>query len=585
MFFVMIAIFVIGYVAIALEHPIKVNKSATALILGVLLWVSLVIGGESILVDTSSLRHYIEGTIGTGFMDWLVHYKLIHYLGEISEIIFFLLGAMTIVELVDSFQGFRIITDKIKTLRRSKLLWIISILTFFMSAALDNLTTSIVMVALLRKLIADKKDRWFYAGMVIVAANAGGAWSPIGDVTTIMLWIAGHVSTLNIMLMTFIPSLVSMIVPLLILSFTMKGNVHRPKGSDGDNADLVPAAQRNAIFFIGVGGLLFVPVFKSFTHLPPYLGMIFSLGVLWTITEILHARRKNDREIAARYLTIAGVLRKVDVPSVLFFLGILLAVSALATAGHLMLLASTLDQHVGNLYLINIIIGILSAVVDNVPLVAGAMQMYNFPPDHYFWEFLAYCAGTGGSILIIGSAAGVAVMGMEKIDFIWYMKRISLLALSGYLAGAGVYYLQEESGIMHGKKDHGAAVVNLNDEDAIIEYLTSHEFYCNHENLHSLEPKALHKDGLYLNFIKFHDLREGKFYLGYKKMSREGDAEVWDGTLQRSDFTFTKSGGNAISFNLFGKRYKLTDMGELHEFGLEEGMEFHRIWSRIEQEH
>ncbi len=581
----MIAIFVIGYVAIALEHPIKVNKSATALILGVLLWVSLVIGGESILVDTSSLRHYIEGTIGTGFMDWLVHYKLIHYLGEISEIIFFLLGAMTIVELVDSFQGFRIITDKIKTLKRSKLLWIISILTFFMSAALDNLTTSIVMVALLRKLIADKKDRWFFAGMVIVAANAGGAWSPIGDVTTIMLWIAGHVSTLNIMLMTFIPSLVSMIVPLLILSFTMKGNVHRPKGSEGDNADLVPAAQRNAIFFIGVSGLLFVPVFKSVTHLPPYLGMIFSLGVLWTITEILHARRKNNREIAARYLTIAGVLRKVDVPSVLFFLGILLAVSALATAGHLMLLASTLDQHIGNLYLINIIIGILSAIVDNVPLVAGAMQMYNFPTDHYFWEFLAYCAGTGGSILIIGSAAGVAVMGMEKIDFIWYMKRISLLALAGYLAGAGVYYLQEESGIMHGKKDHAAVVVNLDDKDAIIEYLTTHEFFCDHEDVHSIDPKAIHKDGLYLNFIKFHDLKEDKFYLGYKKMSREGDSETWDGTLQSGDFKYRKTDGNAVTFNLFGNRYKLTDMGELHEFGLEEGMEFHRIWSRVVQEH
>ncbi len=584
MFFVMIAIFVLGYIAIALEHPLKVNKSATALILGVLLWVSLVIGGESILVDTSSLRHYLEGTIGTDFMDWLVHYKLIHYLGEISEIIFFLLGAMTIVELVDSFQGFRIITDKIKTLRRSKLLWIISILTFFMSAALDNLTTSIVMVALLRKLIADKKDRWFFAGMVILAANAGGAWSPIGDVTTIMLWIAGNVSTTNIIVMTFFPSLVSMLVPLGILSFTMKGNVERPDLGENGNMDLVPAIQRNSIFFVGVFGLLFVPIFKTFTHLPPYLGMIFSLGVLWTITEILHARRKDDSEEAARNLTIAGVLRKVDVPSVLFFLGILLAVSALATAGHLMLLASTLDQHIGNLYIINIIIGVLSSIVDNVPLVAGAMQMYNFPPDHYFWEFLAYCAGTGGSILIIGSAAGVAVMGMEKIDFIWYMKRISLLALAGYLAGAGAYYLQEESGIFHPKGDHSAVVVNLNDKESVINYLTAQEFYFNHIQGHDHISEELHKDGIYLNFIKFHDEKEDKFYLGYHMKTKEGDDEKWDGTLRKTDFTYKRSGSDAITFNLFGKRYKLTNMGELHEFALQEGTEFHRIWTKIESE-
>jgi len=584
MFFLMIAIFVLGYVAIALEHPIKVNKSATALILGVVLWVALVIGGESILVDTSSLKHYLEGTMGTSFIDWLVHYKLIHYLGEISEIIFFLLGAMTIVELVDSFQGFRIITDKIKTLKRSKLIWIISILTFFMSAALDNLTTSIVMVALLRKLIDDKTDRWFFAGMVIVAANSGGAWSPIGDVTTIMLWIAGNVTTVNIMIMTFLPSLVSMLVPLAILSFTMKGNIKRPVISDDDKGDLVPVSQRNAIFFIGVGGLLFVPIFKTFTHLPPYLGMIFSLGVLWTITEILHARRNDNSEHLVNNLTIGGVLRKVDVPSVLFFLGILLAVSALATAGHLALLATTLDLHIGNLYIINMIIGLLSAIVDNVPLVAGAMQMYNFAPDHYFWEFLAYCAGTGGSILIIGSAAGVAVMGMEKIDFIWYMKRISLLALAGYLAGAGTYYLQEESGLFHGKTDHAAVVVNLDDENAIIEYLTTHEFYYNHLEGHIEGSESMHKDGTYLFFIKFEDIKENKFYLGYNKKMKESDLEKWDGSLQPSDFDFERVDNNSISFNLFGNRYKLTDMGELHEFSMQDGLEFHKIWTKIEIE-
>jgi Na+/H+ antiporter NhaD/arsenite permease-like protein len=578
MFYVMIAIFILGYAAIALEHPIKVNKTASALILGVLLWVSLVVGGESILVSSDSLRHYLEGTIGTSFMDWLVHYKLIHYLGEISEILFFLLGAMTIVELVDSFQGFRIVTDKIKTLKRTKLVWIISILTFFMSAALDNLTTSIVMVALLRKLISNKKDRWFFAGMVIISANAGGAWSPIGDVTTIMLWIAGNVSMVNIMVMTFLPSLVSMLVPLVILSFTLKGNVERPDLSNSSNGDLVPVIQRNAIFFIGVCGLLFVPVFKTMFHLPPYLGMMFSLGALWVITEILHARRNDQSEQASRNLTIAGVLRKVDVPSVLFFLGILLAVSALATAGHLMLLADTLDKHVGNLYVINIVIGVLSAIVDNVPLVAGAMQMYNFPQDHYFWEFLAYCAGTGGSILIIGSAAGVAVMGMEKIDFIWYMKRLSLLALAGYLAGAGVYYLQEESGLLHGKKDHAAVVVNINDDDAILDYLTSQEFYYNHMKGHDEGLETEHQNGIYLYFIKFEDEKEDKFYLGYNLKVIEGDSETWNGSLKRSDITFKKIDKQSVSFLIMGTRYRLTDQGELHEFGMQEGLEFHREW-------
>jgi Na+/H+ antiporter NhaD/arsenite permease-like protein len=447
-----------------------------------------------------------------------------------------------------------------------------------MSAALDNLTTSIVMVALLRKLIANKKDRWFFAGMVIISANAGGAWSPIGDVTTIMLWIAGNVSTVNIMVMTFLPSLVSMLVPLAILSFTLKGNVERPDLGNSDNGDLVPAIQRNAIFFIGVCGLLFVPVFKTMFHLPPYLGMMFSLGVLWVITEFLHARRKDQSEQASRNLTIAGVLRKVDVPSVLFFLGILLAVSALATAGHLMLLADTLDKHVGNLYVINIIIGVLSAIVDNVPLVAGAMQMYNFPPDHYFWEFLAYCAGTGGSILIIGSAAGVAVMGMEKIDFIWYMKRLSLLALAGYFAGAGVYYLQEESGLFHGKKDHAAVVVNINDDDAILDYLTSKEFYYNHIKGHDEGLETKHQNGIYLYFIKFEDEKEDKFYLGYNKKVIEGDSETWEGSLKRSDFTFKKIDKQSVSFSILGIRYRLTDQGILHEFGIQEGLEFHREW-------
>jgi len=440
MFYLMIVVFILGYIAIALEHPIHINKSATALVLAVMMWVLFVIGGEQILVKASAFHTYMEESLHGSFLDWVSHHELLNHLGEISEILFFLLGAMTIVELVDSHEGFRIITDKIRTTNKVKLLWIISILTFFMSAALDNLTTSIVMIALLRKLIAEKKDRWFFAGMVIIAANSGGAWSPIGDVTTIMLWIGGHVTTVNIMLKTFIPSLVSMVIPLAMISIAMKGDVRRPASASKDShPDPTSHMERNLIFFMGVGALLFVPVFKTITHLPPYLGMLFGLGVLWITTEILHHTKNEEHKSR---LTVVSILRKIDTPSILFFLGILLAVAALQSVGHLNLLASSLDQHVGNLYLINVIIGILSAVVDNVPLVAGAMGMYEttFVTDHYFWEMLAYCAGTGGSILIIGSAAGVAVMGMEKIDFIWYLKKVSIWALIGYLAGSITYW-------------------------------------------------------------------------------------------------------------------------------------------------
>ncbi|MFH1160483.1 MAG: sodium:proton antiporter NhaD [bacterium] len=422
MFWFMVILFVLGYSAIALEHPLKINKSASALVLAVLLWVLFIFGGQEIQTP-----------------DGIVE-SLRHHLGEIAEIIFFLLGAMTIVELIDSHEGFRIITDKIRTQNKVKLLWIISFITFFLSAVLDNLTTSIVMVALLRKLIADKKDRWFFAGLVIIAANSGGAWSPIGDVTTIMLWIGGQITTMNIILKTFLPGLVSMLVPLAILSFILKGEIHRPLNIQKDSSsNPTSGRERNLVFFMGVGALLFVPVFKTITHLPPYLGMLWGLGVLWITTEILH---KSKHEEHKPRLTVAGILRRIDTPSVLFFLGILLAVAALQSAGHLSALAQTLDENIGNLYVINVIIGVLSAIVDNVPMVAGAMGMYKtaFPTDHYFWEMLAYCAGTGGSILIIGSAAGVAVMGMEKIDFIWYLKRISCWALIGYLAGCALYW-------------------------------------------------------------------------------------------------------------------------------------------------
>ena len=435
----MAVVFLLGYAGIALEHPLKINKSASAILLGAVLWILLALAGESVLVNTSGMTEYLAHDPGGTFITWLTENELVRHLGEISAILFFLLGAMTIVELVDSHGGFRILTDRIRTTRKSRLLWIISLVTFGLSAVLDNLTTAIVMVALLRKLLSDKKDRWLFAGMVIIAANSGGAFSPIGDVTTIMLWIGGHVTTVNIIVKTVIPSLVSLFVPLLLLSAGMKGEVQRPASGREDHAATSPT-ERMTVLVLGVGSLLFVPVFNALTGLPPYLGILLGLGVLWTATELMH--KDKHGEIRPK-VTVAGVLQRIDTPSILFFLGILLAVAALRTAGHLDLLAGALSAHIGNLYLINTAIGLLSAVVDNVPLVAGAIGMYGntFPADHYFWEMLAYCAGTGGSILIIGSAAGVAVMGMEKISFGWYLKRISLPALAGYLAGAAVYWV------------------------------------------------------------------------------------------------------------------------------------------------
>ena len=418
-FGLMIAIFVIGYAMIALEHPLKINKSATAVLLAAVIWA-------------------VFALFGPGIKDG----ALIHHLGETAEILFFLLGAMTIVEIIDKHDGFSIITDRITTTSKRKLLWIISILTFFMSAVLDNLTTSIVMCALLRKLVGDKNTRWFFAGMVILAANAGGAWSPIGDVTTIMLWIKGNITAGSIILETIIPSLVSLLVPVAIIGMTMKGKLERPEKVESEATSSVTRKQSLLILCMGVALLLFVPFFKTITHLPPYLGILFGLGILWITTEIMH---KNNPTNYSR-LNVTAIIQKVDVPSVLFFLGILMAVSCLNEAGHLGLLAGALDK-LGNVYVINIVIGVLSSIIDNVPLVAAAMGMYpieaigNFAIDGAFWEGLAYCAGTGGSLLIIGSAAGVAVMGMEKIDFIWYLKKISLWALIGYLAGAGTFYL------------------------------------------------------------------------------------------------------------------------------------------------
>ena len=424
----MIIVFVLGYMAIALEHSIKVDKAASALIIGGLGWALYAFSG----VDAHHINEHLS-----------------HHLVDIAEILFFLLGAMTIVELIDAHEGFSIITDKITTNKRVALLWILSIITFFFSAALDNLTTAIVMAALLTKLIKDREDLWMFAGMVILSANAGGAWSPIGDITTIMLWIGGQVTAANIITSVFLPSVVCAIVPLIYLTFRLKGDITRPVNVESKEHYTNPTTpfERNLIFYMGVAGLLFVPVFKTVTHLPPYVGMLLSLGVLWLVTEILH-RSKNHEQKSA--LSVIGVLKKIDVPTIFFFLGILLAVASLQSAGQLDIVATFLDKTFnGDIYIINIIIGLLSSIVDNVPLVAGAMGMYEIAPmgdfavDGKFWEFLAYCAGTGGSVLIIGSAAGVAVMGILKIDFIWYIKNISLLALMGYLAGAATYIFMQ----------------------------------------------------------------------------------------------------------------------------------------------
>ncbi len=446
-----ILVFVCGYLAIALEHPLHIDKAASALILGVMCWALFVLGVQSVPEGlTAEFSQFIHENGMLGESEQLpvfLEQRLLYHISEIASILFFLMGAMTIVELVDAHEGFRLITDRIKTTNKVKLLWILSILTFFFSAVLDNLTTTIVMISLLRKLVEDKKTRWFFVGFVVIAANAGGSWSPIGDVTTTMLWIKKQLPDVPaIVLNLFIPSLIAVLVPLTILSFTMKGEVARPekKVNDDEHEVHVSDRERNFIFIAGILGLLFVPVFKTVTHLPPFMGIMLSLGVLWLITEIMHGRKLYDEK---QKLSVLSVLRKIDTASVLFFLGILLGVSALQEVGILGSVAAGLDKSIGNIYAINMAIGLFSAIVDNVPLVAAAQGMYPiaaegpFAPSGDFWLFLAYCAGTGGSALIIGSAAGVAAMGLERIDFIWYLKNMSWLAIIGYVSGAAVFIL------------------------------------------------------------------------------------------------------------------------------------------------
>lgn len=414
--------FVLGYAAIAFEHPIKINKAASALITGVLCWTILIVLGG----DSHEINHQLE-----------------EHMGELSGILFFLLGAMVIVELIDAHDGFQIITDRINTDSPTKLLWMVGIITFFLSAALDNLTTTIVMVSLMRKILKDQKDRLFFAGIIVVSANAGGAWSPLGDVTTTMLWIGNQITAGSIVLNVFLPSIACLAVPLLYLTWKMKKDGKKLPGVTLKKvANKTTDRERNIVFFTGVAGLLFVPIFKTITHLPPFMGMLFSLGVLWVVTELMHHEKDTEEK---SILSVVHALRKIDAASVLFFLGILVAISALQSAGMLKDLAIWLTETIGNENVIVVAIGLLSSIVDNVPLVAAAQGMYSleqYPTDHTFWEFLAYCAGTGGSALIIGSAAGVAAMGMERIDFFWYLKKISLLALLGYFAGVAVYLLQ-----------------------------------------------------------------------------------------------------------------------------------------------
>jgi NhaD family Na+/H+ antiporter len=412
-------IFILGYLAIAFEHPLKVNKAASALLTGVLCW--------SAYVFFAPDRD-------------IVSEQLMHHLGDVASILFFLLGAMTIVELVDAHDGFWVVTSRIQTTQKSKLLWIIGFISFFLSAILDNLTTTIVMISLIRKLIPSREDRLLFAGLIVIAANAGGAWSPIGDVTTTMLWIGKQITAIQIIKGLFLPSLVCLLVPLLVLSRQMKGHF---SWKDTPQQDTHPISstpkERNIIFATGILGLVSVPIFKSLTHLPPFMGILLALGVIWLVSEYLHAEKDElDREP----LSVVYALRKIDTPSILFFLGILIAIHALESTGLLHATAEGMAQAIGNETVIGIVIGLLSAVVDNVPLVAAAQGMYpltQYPTDAYFWELLAYCAGTGGSILVIGSAAGVAAMGMEKIDFFWYIRKISLLAALGYFAGVAVY--------------------------------------------------------------------------------------------------------------------------------------------------
>ncbi|MBO4530909.1 MAG: sodium:proton antiporter NhaD [Paludibacteraceae bacterium] len=455
---IMIVLFLLGYLAIALEHQISVNKAATALVLCGLLWTLYIVESPSILSNSSEFAEYWKNTpddiipFGEKVISYVTGVEIIEHIGDVAEILFFLMGAMTIVELIDIHGGFSIITNRIRLKNKRKLLCAIVIVTFFMSAILDNLTTTIVILMMLRKLIQDQKERWLFAGLVIIAANSGGAFSPIGDVTTIMLWVRGNVSAGSIIPSLILPSIISVLIPLFFASRMLHESednvvpvVENKNQKSYATMSYISSKEQKIIFFLGVGSLIFVPIFKSLTHLPPFLGVLLGLSVLWFYTEIMY--QKKDIPSGSR-VTIPYALSRIDMTTILFFLGILMSVAALQCAGILTSLSETLDNVFNkNVYAINIVIGFLSSIVDNVPLVAGAMGMYEaesvgaFAPDGVFWLMLAYCAGVGGSMLIVGSAAGVVAMGLEKITFGWYLKHISWMAVLGYLAGAVVFVL------------------------------------------------------------------------------------------------------------------------------------------------
>lgn len=467
----MVIVFLVGYLMIALEHPLKINKAGTALLIGTVLWVMYTYAAPFFIPRASAEEFslFLESFPSLGSLTFkeqctrfVVEHQVLDSIGEIAETLIFLIGAMITVELIDAHGGFMFITNHITTKKKKKLLALIAVITFFMSAVLDNLTTSIVMIMLIRKLLGNYKERWVFGSIIIIAANSGGAWSPIGDVTTIMLWVRGNISTSSTIPHLILPSIVSALIPVLIAMRFLHGNVTPPNAfsqmeADNELLKKLKDKEKLSILIIGVLCLLFVPVFKTVTHLPPFMGILMGVGILWFYTEMLYARKPIDEDLKLR---LSKVVHRIDGATLLFFLGILLAVDALRCSGVLSDFAFWLDDTVGNVYAVILIIGALSSIVDNVPLVAGAIGMYpvatdamvaaatdpaylaNFMQDGVFWQFLAYCAGVGGSMLIIGSAAGVVVTGLERINFIWYLKNISLLALAGYLSGAVVYILQ-----------------------------------------------------------------------------------------------------------------------------------------------
>ncbi|MDR0421138.1 MAG: sodium:proton antiporter NhaD [Prevotellaceae bacterium] len=469
----MVVLFVIGYAAIALEHLLKINKAAFALLLCVALWVLYILNASTILPDSNEFMTFAGNAAGEhlSMFDKIIAFvtekQIIEHIGDIAAILFFLIGAMTIVELIDVHGGFSLITDWITTRNKKKLLWLLACITFFMSAVLDNMTTAIVMVMLLRKFISNTNERWLFAGIIVIAANSGGAFSPIGDITTIMLWIKGNITTGGILPSLIIPSIISVAVPTFIAGRFLKGEFTRPIKTFGaeervnhlETAKYLTRNEKKTIFMLGLGSLVFVPVFRAITNLPPFMGVLFGLSLLWIYTEILYQKKQNIPEHDKARITI--ILGRIDISTILFFLGILMSVAALQCAGILHDFSALLADKIGNIYVINVLIGALSSIVDNVPLVAGAMGMYplandavisaaadpaymaNFVQNGPFWLFLAYCAGVGGSMLIIGSAAGVVTMGLEKINFIWYLKNITLMVVLGYLAGAAFFIIQE----------------------------------------------------------------------------------------------------------------------------------------------